>query len=644
MSEDERSDTDAGSSSDGDEDLQTTGLIATRAKRATAGNIYYSSLRANLDDEQVQADLLAEDEDDDAGDYEGSDKDDEDEALESSSDEEDSGPPKEGQEDLEGERVLKKDERLEARKKRKAQDARLKLPAWQKKNKKVKLAEDAKADDAVAEKPKKKSERANWLPTLADAPQRQSGRALAVANRETTHANLQQSYERSERQRKVMQDAEKRLQLKKRREMSQEERMEMCHKIAKQTDKEFGRWEREEAERQKLRDEQLAAKRQKGVDGPFFRHWSGSVLWEGEKIKVRRMSHGSKKGTDVSDQRSKNVESLDDGMNVDDGVQATGSSGPATSHTAKPSQAPVPATKLLADDQVVPVANAGPSTAAVGSSATPSDPAPTLSTAQPPVPWLHGIHDYASQPVSQQQAAYAPQLTAYSVPASAAPIATAPPTTNQAVPTANGLTPSYPTPHASVTQQQSPVHIYQTWPPGSQHFSVSLPPAPPPAPPIREQAQRCLVMLEEFEGLETAAKRPKTASILEPTAPASTLLPDSYPTFNADETRYLTKGYLKKSGIPPGPTKPNCAILSHKGAKFRDPKTGLPYFDMHMYKIIQRVIAGGSQWSSLLGAWVGPRSDGVMGRPAKGVPEGFAGPQKLMRRESAQVKAEQGAA
>lgn len=42
-----------------------------------------------------------------------------------------------------------------------------------------------------------------------------------------------------------------------------------------------------------------------------------------------------------------------------------------------------------------------------------------------------------------------------------------------------------------------------------------------------------------------------------------------------------------------------------------------------MYKAVHRVLAGGTAWSSLLGAWVGPANGMSLGRPAKGVPEGF---------------------
>jgi vacuolar protein sorting-associated protein 72 len=83
--------------------------------------------------------------------------------------------------------------------------------------------------------------------------------------------------------------------------------------------------------------------------------------------------------------------------------------------------------------------------------------------------------------------------------------------------------------------------------------------------------------------------------------------------------------------LPPPPPKQRCAVTSWT-AKFRDPKTGLAYADMHQYKVIQRVLAGGCAWSAMLGCWVGPNTVGMMGRPARGVPEGFAG--KVVKTES----------
>jgi vacuolar protein sorting-associated protein 72 len=140
-------------------------------------------------------------------------------------------------------------------------------------------------------------------------------------------------------------------------------------------------------------------------------------------------------------------------------------------------------------------------------------------------------------------------------------------------------------------------------------------------------------MLEQFEGLEvvaTTSKRGSTRSskdarLLEPTAIASKLLPLSYPSFNEEETRYLTAKLKKtkapKDVLPPAPVKTRCALTGWP-AKFRDPKTGLPYSGLMEYKMVHRLLAGGCQWSAMLGCWVGP-AYGSMGRPAKGVPDAF---------------------
>ncbi len=565
MSDDESS----ASSSDG-EDLETTGLIATRAKRATAGNLY-ATLRANLDDEELQKELLAEDEEEDAGDYEGSDAGDDDEAFESSSDEEDAGPPQAGQaEDLEGEKALKRQERNEAKRKRKAQDAKLKIPAWRKK--KVKMAEGVKTEDGSstpAERPKKKSERSNWLPSPADAPMRQSRRSLAVANREVVHANLKQSAARSENQKRIMKNAaERENKAKVTASLTQEERMKKCEVIERQTAKEFGRWEREEAERQRARDEALAAKRRRAIDGPVIRWWSGSCIWEGDRMKVRRVE--GKKVEQVNEKEGDSTE-------VSTPVQAESATQPPPVLDQKPSQ--------------------------------PADASAS---------WLQGIEQYASQ-----TPAYTPSA-----------------------PALNTTPTVYPHP--------PPVQAYHGWPPGTHQFALPPPPPvlPSPVPLLREQAMRTLVILQNFDALETPAstKRASKAkvaesTIMEPSALTNTFLPDSHPSFSAEETRYLTTRPRRRLvqapstvlynkplqpqyevPLPPPPAKMKCAVTSWP-AKFLDPKTGLGYADVHQYKVLQRALAGGCLWSSLLGAWVGP-SYGKMGRAARGVPEGFGAPVK----------------
>jgi vacuolar protein sorting-associated protein 72 len=599
MSEEEsRSDSESGSDEDFQHEIETTGLIATRAKRANAGNLYESILKPNLDDEEVRRELLAEDEGDE-GDYEGSDRGDDDSAFESSSDEDDAGPPQEGAaEDLAGEKELKRAERVEQQKKRKAADARMKIPAWHKKRKTVTLADDAKAQDgsdsAAQPKPKKKSERANWLPTDADGPRRQSGRALAVANRESVHANLKESYERSEKQRRVMKKAAERERGKKRQEISQEARLKVCEKIAKQTDKEFGRWEREEAERQRRRDEERAAKRSKGLDGPYVRYWSGSAIWRGEKMVEGRVEHGSMKAEELKEDLSKSA-----------------AVPPKTTTTSLDATHEVRAEKASSNDQAP---------------AVPPATSTTDGTTEASVSWLPGIHEYASHPPTAppDQQVPADPLSGNNAGMQVQPPATAYPT----------LAP------AAAVYNAPPTHAYPSWPPGVQSFNVQL---PPPPPVLREQAQRSLIMLEQFDNLETTAttntaKRSSksTNSGVTPNELTSILTPDAFPTppFTSDELRYLlTKHTVKRATIkhpstlqmPAPPAKPMCAIIPSKEAGFRDPKTGLPYLDSQCYKILQRVLAGGCCWGPMLGCWVGP-SYGVMGRPAVGVPQGFGAP------------------
>lgn len=65
---------------------------------------------------------------------------------------------------------------------------------------------------------------------------------------------------------------------------------------------------------------------------------------------------------------------------------------------------------------------------------------------------------------------------------------------------------------------------------------------------------------------------------------------------------------------------PLCVITNHP-ARYRDPKTGLPYYNSYAFKEIQRLYRGEYKWSRLLGAWMG-----IGTLAAKGVPERFLDP------------------
>lgn len=625
MSGDERSD----SHSDED-DIGTTGLIATRAKRSTAGNLY-ATLRQNLDDEELQKELLAEDEED-AGDYEGSDRDgdDDDEAMDSSSDEEDAGPPKGGEaEELDGEKELKRAERAEAKKRKRMDAARMRIPGWQKRNKRVKLAEDAKANDGNSEKVKKKQDRPAWLLGDFDAPIRQSSRSSAVQSREMTHASLKQSAERSENQKRRIERAHERERLRHRTDLSQEDRLAKALKVEKETAREFGRWEREEAERQRIREEQLAAKRKRDIEGPVQRFWSGSVLWEGDHIKIQRMhrhgepeeipepkeenmpdiaKHDEEAETEqvATTETSQNVPS-----NVSDVVMGVV---PDPTATAKADPSPGGPTAVPGDN--VQMATSEPPTAA------------DTHSLQPSQPLLDGIHAYASQnehPDAALPETSAPRLKPYlpSAPGLATDVVT-----QDNVQTVTWFSASAGRVFSLPTAEQSNFMANPRWP-IYQSMTMNVTQEPQEQLPC-EQAQRTLLVLENYESLDatTTSKRATAKAAKDivpgPTPLAATLAPIAYPSFTPEESRYLTAKMRKRGAeqlLPPPPAKTKCSLTCWP-AKFRDPKTGLPYADLQTYKLIQRVLAGGCAWSGLVGAWVGP-TYGEMGRPARGVPEGF---------------------
>jgi vacuolar protein sorting-associated protein 72 len=722
MSDDDSS----ASSSSGAEDINKSGLVATRAKRRTAGNLY-ETLRANLDDEELQKELLAEDEAEDAEDYLASDREDDEAAMESSSSDEDADAA--AGED-EGERELKKAERMEQRKKRKAQDARMRVPGLVPK-KKVKLADDAKGfEDAgteierarLAKKKKKKSERSNWLPEEADAPTRQSRRELAVKNREVVHANLKESAVRSEKQKELMKDAAKRVRMTDRLPLTQAERYEKCRRIEKETAKELGRTEREEAERIRIREEILAAKRKRDIEGPVMTTWSGSGVFEDGKLKVKRLGSKTMKEYEIEAKRreeeaaeearrkaeearkeahrkeeeareearrqaeeakKKEEERLEEERKERESIEAARIE--AEQAEAREKENEKAAMDLFdwggessrpgtADEKMqdAPPAEEPPTTEIeVNLAAEPSVERslekPLEAATDPSHSWLSGIHEYAAQTdaSTSQAEAHAPGPSALNAAGPEArlikdePLLHPPTTMLEAQPELSiqpGQLTAPPGPPALVADAPLQPNTAQSgWLPGTMSFSaipqpasVPLPPAQvptapqvlplPPAPVLREQAQRTLLVLSAFPSLEapatTATGKPRksllagtTNNPLDSTPLSRTLIPNSHPTLTSEQIRYLSRTLKrnKLDALPDPPTKPKCAVTGWP-AKYTDPKTGLPYADLQVYKIVQRMVAGGSAWSALLGAWVGPQTAvGLrMGRPARGVPEGFA--------------------
>ena len=58
-------------------------------------------------------------------------------------------------------------------------------------------------------------------------------------------------------------------------------------------------------------------------------------------------------------------------------------------------------------------------------------------------------------------------------------------------------------------------------------------------------------------------------------------------------------------------------IISGFPARFRDPRTGLPYSDMYAFRAIQRLRNGECRWSRLLDCYVGSTSVTAQGVPKR---------------------------
>ncbi|KMU78224.1 hypothetical protein CISG_07064 [Coccidioides immitis RMSCC 3703] len=269
-------------------------LATARARRSTAGQHMSSLLDAEADDDLAL--LFAEDEEDEEftfGEHEEEGEDDgvvadyaEDMDLDSSSDEEDQGPDAK-EDELEGERELEKQAKAERlAKKRKAQES-LRLTALRKK---VKIDPNLPSRSLTTPAPRqrKKSERISWLPTPEDGPTRSSSRMQTVRNKELTHARLKDSEQRRIRLIATMEEAARRKESKKAKQMTQEERLAEAEKTERINSKSLNRWE----EMEKKRSEGTTGK----AGGPAESSSGGSGAAEKEAGRKRKSNDVTHQG------------------------------------------------------------------------------------------------------------------------------------------------------------------------------------------------------------------------------------------------------------------------------------------------------------------------------------------------------------
>ena len=367
---------DSSSDESAQEEPNVESLVTGRTKRVTAGNRLSSLLEKEGDDELEL--LFAENEEEEDVEFEDEDEDASDAQLDSSTDEEDQGPTK-IDDDLDGERELQRQDRLERQKKRKAQEV-FKRPGALRKRVKI---DPSATPTSPAPRPRKKSERVSWMPTNADAPTRVSSRKQTVQNREFVHQKLVTSEQTRLKVMHSMDLAQKRKDASKPKALTQADRMEEAAKTERKNAKSLSRWEESEKKRSEEQRAKLEALHNRQLTGPVVTWWSGLARWLNGKIshlgvgQIRAAGHAEKPAT------------LDEGKPTENGRLAAEQASAGTK------------------DEDLAAFESPQSGVGAGNAHRASLPQQiTFAPPQGPHGFLDGIHAYAALPMQQHQAEF----------------------------------------------------------------------------------------------------------------------------------------------------------------------------------------------------------------------------------------------
>ena len=573
--DDDGSEMDSASASDAEThhaDAPVESLVAGRVRRATAGNRLSGLLDQEADDELEL--LFAEDEEDVEFDA-AEDDDDADARFDSSDDDEaDHGPAgvDEADGNLEGEKELQRQARIERQAKQKRAQTLFKLPATSRKRVQIDASAPAEGVTTPAMKASKKLERL----VSSEGATRTSSRKLTVQNREVFHARIKEHEKHGRRKIAVMEAAAKRRENHRPRVMTQADRLAEAAKTERLNAKSLNRWEATERKRAEEEKERLTALKNRKLEGPVITWWSGQAEWtNGTLTHVgRRRSRTSKAETKSKPM----VEVLEDVRVMDTSTDVHGGVDQRQDMGAVQAATPVAAA------EVGDMPTFGPKLGVEELAAT----VPNLKQAMQDIEgshastgggFLEGIHYYASLP-NQPTESHHQQPTPNLRPASS----------------------------TSVASNSNPAHP-------SLH--------PPPSSFSPQYSTRNLLMLENFdintikdsdrpERILLSKRKTYNSSSTNTNRPQSQFL---FPSFLPSPPSIMTPiSNIKKNTEP---TQELC-VITNRPARYRDPSTGLAYADLNAYKMIQRLKAGRCRWSTLLGCYVGP--DDVV---ARGVPERF---------------------
>ncbi|KAK3375468.1 YL1 nuclear protein-domain-containing protein [Podospora didyma] len=724
---DNNGDTDAG-----EPEQQVEWLATSRAKRSTAGNRLKAMLAnekpAVADDDSDLELLFASDEEDAGFTDEGKD-DASDVLMDSSSDDEDNATGA-GADELEGEKELERQAR-EKRTKRKAQkDIPVKF------RKKVRIEQPPTAGGSASPRsttpmapkprPKKKSERASWLPSADDRPVRASDRQTTRTSKQQLHKKMVEDEIKRKKQVERMEKGQQRREAAKKPPMTQAERLNEAALVEKRNSKSLNRWEVAEKQREEERLRKIAALNNRKLDGPVVTFWSAiQTLEEGQQKHVgnlvsieekaprkkrqpkepKPVAGGSEPPTRIATADAKPADAVL-GPEIKPETVEPSAQSPATTSTSNATpQQPLLQTKPLDPSssnqpstaetnghlaQISPPTAATPTTtvtiltvttatvpaatittsnvtsnvttvAAVSTPASISLPpasspldakqpsavlaapvlaapfgtSPAMFGVQVPMMGVNGKSNVLAHPNTSQGA------TPFSVPAPA-PIANGPtipklqtPASLSSALTAYQLESNTVVPNSLPPPQTKPQNSAPTVSPAPQPAAPgpavsttattpSTLPAPPPLP-IPLPLQPSQVNKSQPSPITPATPQDGSGkSTLEGKVTRSCIILQNFDE-NAIKDRQVQTQILfgrKMNKLAKPAHAPLCVITNHP-ARYRDPKTGLPYYNTYAYREIQRVYRGDYKFSRLLGTYVG--SGNIA---ASGVPERFLDPTK----------------
>ncbi|KAJ5894504.1 YL1 nuclear C-terminal [Penicillium taxi] len=634
-------------------------LVKGRERRSTAGLNMSALINAAADDDLT---LLFEEVEDDNEFAMGADVDDEDVALDSSSDDDDQGPN--AQNEYEGEDQLQKEER---KKRRTQNDLRFNTL-----RKRVKIDPTAIAGPAAPlPRPKKKSERISWLPTVEDGPIRASSRRQTMVNKELTHARLQESQEKRIRIIATMEEAAKRKAHLKPKEMTQEDHLNNAARMERLNSKSVNRWEKREKEKAEERRAKIEALQNRRLEGPVISYWSGVATWvNGQLTKVGKADIVPKTEKDVKSKPKKAPAAPSVVIQLAEKPSAEGQVQPAQPVNTSTDQfrpiltgspgKPVPTVEISCRGSIAQSTKSDKQahsyamdidTDTANADATKVDSTPPANTDAMEVDSTANASISVTQSVMGP--ASLPVATSADTPASEVVQATSTSTTvehDKPKPdTAIAATPlAHLTPQASPVPSTNAFPLQATQPETSALASLSGPtppiqseihgaptetlepaavaPAIPPTPQVTEYTGRQLTILENFD--DKTAHSKKYSMYFNAKRPPKLTSKSPTPEFEFESCveEAKTNSSIEISA--------SLCVITSLPPRYRDPETGLPYANSYAYGQIRKLLAEGYTWSSMLGCFVGGPASTV----ARGVPERFLGKPKSNEEKEATVK------